>query len=77
MSVKLGSVLVVYQGRALRWAVTSVVSWPCRAYQRWTMVMTSMPNGTVRSTAAGVRLRASPAPVMALASLKATSIGHY
>jgi hypothetical protein len=32
-----------------------------------------MPNGTVRSTASLVRLRASPAPVMCLASWKATS----
>jgi hypothetical protein len=39
-----------------------------------TMAWVNRAKGTVRSTARGRRLRASPAPVMFLASLKATSM---
>jgi hypothetical protein len=39
-----------------------------------TMLWVNRANGTVRSTARGRRLRASPAPVMFLASLIAASM---
>jgi hypothetical protein len=41
-----------------------------------TMAWVNNAKGTVRSTARGRRLRASPAPVMFLASLKATSMAR-
>ena len=36
------SVLVVYQGEARRWASTSAVGLPCRAYRRTTGVARSV-----------------------------------
>jgi hypothetical protein len=74
MSSKAGSVLVVYQGWAWRRLVMLAGSWPCRAYQATTRECTSRANGTVRSTARRVRLRASPAPRMLRASAKACSM---
>src|SRR5215469_2338741 len=62
MSSKAGSVLAVYQGWSWRRAVMSAGSWPCRAYQMMMRVLVSRAKGTVRWTARGVRLRASPAP---------------
>ena len=62
MSSKAGSVLAGYQGWAWRRAVMRAGLWPCRAYQMTTRVWVSRANGTVRSTARRVRLRASPAP---------------
>jgi hypothetical protein len=71
MSSKAGSVLVAYQGWSWRRAVAACRGWPCRAYQVTTRVETIRANGTVRSTARRVRLRASPAPRMLRASAKA------
>src|SRR5215469_9426170 len=76
MSSKAGSVLAGYQGWAVRRAVMSAGSWPCRAYQVTTRVWVSRAKGTVRATAAGVRVRASPAPRMWRASKKACSMLH-
>ncbi len=74
MSSKAGSVLVAYQGWSWRRAVTAWRGWPCRAYQVTTKVETIRANGTVRSTARRVRLRASPAPRILRASAKACSM---
>jgi hypothetical protein len=41
-----------------------------------TMLWVDSPNGTVRSTARWLRLRASPTPVVFLASWKATSMAQ-
>src|SRR6266496_4466194 len=76
MSSKAGSVLVAYQGWSWRRAVTACRGWPCRAYQVTARVETIRANGTVRSTARRVRLRASPAPGMLRASAKACSMGQ-
>ena len=64
MSSKAGSVLAWYQGWAWRRAVMPARWWPRWAYQVMTRVQVSRANGTVRSTARRVRLRASPAPRM-------------
>ncbi len=74
MSSKAGSVLAWYQGWAWRRAVMSARWWPCRAYHTTTRVWVSRANGTVRSTARRVRLRASPAPRTLRASAKACSM---
>src|SRR5215831_16535777 len=76
MSSKAGSALVVYQGWSWRRAARVCRVWPCRAYQVMTRVETIRANGTVRSTARRVRLRASPAPRMLRASAKACSMDH-
>jgi len=68
MSSKAGSVLPWYQGWAWRRAVMPARWWPCRAYHTTINVQVSRANGTVRSTARRVRLRASPAPGMLRAS---------
>jgi len=65
---------VAYQG-ALSRRLRAMEGWcPARWYQMITMAWVNRAKGTVRSTARGRRLRASPAPVMFLASLKATSM---
>ena len=74
MSSKAGSVLAWYQGWAWRRAAMPARWWPCRAYQMMIRVQVSRANGTVRSTARRVRLRASPAPRTLRASAKACSM---
>ncbi|HWH99390.1 MAG TPA: hypothetical protein VNT27_03600, partial [Propionibacteriaceae bacterium] len=44
---------------------------PCSAYHTVTTLKQISPNGTVRSTAGRVRLRASPTPTIWRASAKA------
>ena len=65
---------VVLQQALARRRRTTAGLWPARWYQVITRDWVNRAKGTVRSTAARVRLRASPAPVMVLASLKATSM---
>jgi hypothetical protein len=67
---------VVYQRARLRRSVITFGEWPVRWYQTTTRVWAWRPNGTVRSTARWVRLRASPTPVTCLASEKATSMAQ-
>jgi len=76
MSSKAGSVLAWYQGWSWRRVAMSAGSWPWRAYQMTVIELVSRAKGTVRSTARGARLRASPAPRTLRASAKACSIGH-
>src|SRR6266702_1743689 len=57
-------------------ASMSAGSWPCRAYHTTIRVCTSSANGTVRSTASRLRLRASPAPRTLRASANACSTDH-
>jgi len=51
-------------------------SWPAVAYQQVAMAWQASWNGTVRSTARAVRLRACPAPKTCRASSIATSMLH-
>ena len=74
MSAVDGSALVVYQGARARCSSTSAGSCPAVAYQRMARVWQASVNGTVRSTARAVRLRACPAPKTCLASSIATSM---
>src|SRR5262249_2751294 len=76
MSAVEGLVLVRYQGRRVRWSVTSSGSWPVVAYQQTVRVWQARPNGTVRSTARVVRLWAWPTPNSCLASSMQTSIAQ-
>src|SRR5262249_6773809 len=76
MSREEGEGLAGYQGALSRRRRTTAGLWPARWYQVITRDWVNRAKGTVRSTARGVRLRALPAPVMALASLKATSMAH-
>ena len=76
MSSKAGPVLVVYQGWLARRAVMIWGRCPWRAYQMMTRAWMSRANGTVRSTARRVRVRASPAPRTLRASEKACSMDH-
>ncbi len=54
----------------------SAGSWPAVAYQQAVMAWQASWNGTVRSTARAVRLRACPAPKTCRASSIATSMDH-
>src|SRR5262245_11329831 len=76
MSAVDGWALLAYQGARARWSATSAGSWPAVAYQQVAMAWQASWNGTVRSTAAAVRLRACPAPKTCRASSIATAIGH-
>ena len=76
MSSKAGSVLVLYQGWSWRRLATWAGSWPRVAYQVTTRVLVIRAKGTVRVTARGVRLRASPAPRTLRASAKACSMAQ-
>src|SRR6266704_1826306 len=76
MSSKAGSVFSPYQGWSSPRASMSAGSWPCRAYHTTIRVWISSANGTVRSTARRVRLRASPAPSTLRAPANACSTGH-
>ena len=76
MSAVEGWVLAVYQGARARWSSTSAGWWPAVAYQMTAMAWQASWNGTVRSTARAVRLRACPAPKICLASSIATSMLH-
>src|SRR6266566_5449462 len=73
MSAVDGWVFVRYQGARVWRSVTSSGWWPVVAYQQTARVWQASPNGTVRSTAAGRRLRAWPTPINCLASQMATS----
>src|SRR6516162_1419007 len=76
MSAVDGSVFVVYQGASRRRASASAGWWPALAYQQTAIAWQASMNGTVRSTAAAVRLRACPVPKICFASSIATSIAH-
>src|SRR5579859_300891 len=76
MSLVDGSALLVYQGAFLRRPSRSVGAWPAVAYQVTAMAWQAIWNGTVRSTAAAVRLRACPVPNSCFASSIATSMLH-
>ena len=56
--------------------MSAVDGWALLAYQQTVMAWQASWNGTVRSTARAVRLRACPAPKTCLLSSIATSIGH-
>src|SRR6266487_175144 len=62
MSSSEGSVLVRYQRERDRRSATSAGACPAVAYQTVTRLRHSNPNGTVRSTAWRVQLRAWPTP---------------
>jgi Transposase, Mutator family len=62
MSANETACLVRYQGARARRAATSRAGWPHSAYQQTTRLTQTSPNGTVRSTARQVRLRAWPIP---------------
>ena len=76
MSAVDGSAFVVYQGAARRRASASAGWWPAVAYQQTAIAWQASMNGTVRSTARAVRLRACPVPNSCFASSIATSIAH-
>src|SRR6516165_9476343 len=76
MSAVDGWALLAYQGARARCSAASAGSWPAVAYQQVAMAWQASWNGTVRSTARAVRLRACPAPKTCLLSSIATSIGH-
>src|SRR5271165_1778024 len=76
MSAVDGWALAVYQGARWRWPSTAAGSWPAVAYQMVVMAWQASWNGTVRSTARAVRLRACPVPKTCLASSIATSMLH-
>ncbi len=76
MSAVDGSALETYQGAAARRSCRSAGSWPAVAYQVTAMAWQASSKGTVRSTAAAVRLRACPVPKTCFASSIAISIGH-
>ena len=62
MSAVAGSALLVYHGASARRSCRSAGSWPAVAYQVTATAWQAISNGTVRSTAAAVRLRACPVP---------------
>src|SRR5579875_1618177 len=70
MSAADGSVFVVYQGAR---APASAGWWPAVAYQQTAAAWQASMNGSVRSTAAAVRLRACPVPDSCFESSIATS----
>src|SRR3954467_5046380 len=74
MSSKEGSVLVVYHRARDRWSAASAGACPALAYQSTVRLRQMSPNGTVRCTAARVRLRAWPTPRIWRASENATSM---
>ena len=76
MSAVDGSVFDVYQGASSRRASASAVWCPAVAYQQTARAWQASMNGTVRPTAAAVRLRACPAPKSCFASSIATSMAH-
>src|SRR5947208_9946719 len=76
MSAVDGCVLVVYQGALRRRASVSAGWCPAVAYQQTARAWQASMNGTVRSTAAAVLLRACPVPKSCFASSIATSIAH-
>src|SRR5256885_10420652 len=76
MSAVGGSVLEVYQGASSRRVLVSAGWWPAAAYQQTAIAWQASMNGTVRSTARAVRLRACPVPNSCLESSIATSIAH-
>ena len=71
-----GSALDVYQGASRRRVSVSAGWWPTVAYQQTARAWHASVNGTVRSTARAVRLRACPVPKICFASSIATSIAH-
>ena len=74
MSAVAGSALLVYHGESERRSRTSAGSCPAVAYQVTATAWQAISNGTVRSTAAAVRLRACPVPKTCLASSIAISM---
>ena len=74
MSAVDGWALLAYQGARARCSATSAGSWPAVAYQQVAMAWQASWNGTVRSTARAVRLRACPVPKSRFASSIAISI---
>jgi hypothetical protein len=74
MSAVDGSVFVVYQGASRRRASASAGWWPAVAYQQTATAWQASMNGSVRSTAAAVRLRACPVPNSCFESSIATSM---
>ena len=76
MSAVDGSVLAVYQGALARRVCGVGRVWPAVAYQLTVMAWQASWNGTVRSTARAVRLRACPVPKSCFASSIATSMAH-
>src|SRR5229473_2553681 len=76
MSAVDGSVFDVYQGASRRRAAVSAGWYPAVAYQQTARAWQASMNGTVRSTAAAVRLRACPVPKSCFASSIAISIAH-
>jgi hypothetical protein len=76
MSAVAGSALLAYQGADARRSCRSAGSWPAVAYQVTATAWQAISNGTVRSTAAAVRLRACPAPKTCLESSIAISVSH-
>ena len=74
MSAVAGSALLVYHGASARRSCRSAGSWPAVAYQVTATAWQATWNGTVRSTARAVRLRACPAPKAWRTSSIATSM---
>jgi hypothetical protein len=74
MSAVAGSALDVYHGASARRSCRSAESWPAVAYQVTAAAWQAIWNGTVRSTAVPVRLRAWPVPKICFASSIATSM---
>src|SRR5579875_1336549 len=71
-----GSALLVYQGAFSRRSCRPAGSWPAVAYQVTAAAWQAAWNGTVRSAAAAVRLRAWPVPKTCSESSIATSIAQ-
>jgi len=76
MSAVAGSALLVYHGESERRSRTSAGSCPAVAYQVTATAWQAISKGTVRWTAAAVRLRACPVPKTCLASSIAISVSH-
>src|SRR5215469_9712892 len=76
MSAVAGSALLVYHGASERRSCRSAGSWPTVAYQVTAAAWQAIWNGTVRSTARAVRLRAWPAPKICFESSIAISMDH-
>ena len=76
MSAVDGWDLVRYQGARARWLSASAGWWPAVAYHSIARLWQVSSKGTVRRTAAAVRLRAWPVPKICLASSIATSMDH-
>ena len=74
MSLVDGSALLVYQGEFRRRAFRSSAARPAVAYQVTVTAWQAISNGTVRSTARAVRLRAWPVPKSCFESCIATSM---